>query len=686
MKRTALSAAASIALLASLAVAQKPEFTFKAATRLVVEAVTVIGRDGKPIAGLTAKDFAITEEGVPQHLAFCNYQNIGGGSARPAPPAPASQVPPPTAVRIAPEVPGGPRYSNRALVALYFDLTSLPTASRQRALHASGRFLASQMRPGVLAAILSYDGAGVQVLSGFTSDPDALSQALRKLQPSRLLPGDATFTGGSAFGQDGAGFNLFRTNRQLDALRTAIDKLARIRERKSLVYFADGLNLTVDNEAQLQATVNAAINANVQIFPIDARGLSAAAPAGSAAEAAPGGSSIYTGVSQTELALQVPRSQDSLYALGSDTGGTATFDTNELARGIIRARDAIGSYYELGYYTSHTAKDGSYRPIRITVLRHPGARLRYRKGYYAEKTFAKFTTGDKERQLEDALLLPNPITDLDLELRAHYFQIDPAEYFIPVAVKIPGNELALAKHDATRSATIDFIGEVKDSYGTTMTNLRDAAKVKLSAGAAAQLAHSALEYTTGFTLLPGNYSVKLLARDDVDGRIGTYIKHFTVPNLARVSDRIPLSSLVVSDQSEPIAEGAGGRRTNIAQRTELAASPLVHGGVQLMPAVRRSFPRSARLTFLMQAYEHPPAKATEIEAYVGFYRNGRLVYETPLRAVPGTAAGEAGAISIRLQVALRHLPPAPYTAQVTVLDPARQLANFRRSAIVVTMN
>lgn len=70
MKRTALSAAASIALLASLAVAQKPEFTFKAATRLVVEAVTVIGRDGKPIAGLTAKDFAITEEGVPQHLAF----------------------------------------------------------------------------------------------------------------------------------------------------------------------------------------------------------------------------------------------------------------------------------------------------------------------------------------------------------------------------------------------------------------------------------------------------------------------------------------------------------------------------------------------------------------------------------------------------------------------------------------
>lgn len=666
--------------------AQKPQFTFRAATRLVVEAVTVTGRDGKPIAGLTARDFAITEEGAPQHVAFCNYQHIGGRSARPPQPAPANGVPPPTAVRIAPEVPGGPRYSNRALVALYFDLTSLPTASRRRALHAASRFLAGQMRPDDLVAILSYDGAGVEVLSGFTSDRDALNRALQKLRPSRLRPGGAPsgFTGSSAFGQDEAGFNLFRTNRQLDALRTAIDKLAKIRERKSLVYFAGGLNLTVDNEAQLQATVNAAINANVQIFPTDARGLSAAPPAGSAVQAAPGGSSIYTGAAQTALALRVLRSQDSLYALGSDTGGAATFDTNELARGIIRARDAIGSYYELGYYTSHTAKDGSYRRVRITVLHRPGARLSYRKAYYAEKTFAKFTKADKERQLEDALLLPNPITDLDLELRAHYFQIDPAEYFIPVAVKIPGSELALAKHGESREATIDFIGEVKDSYGTTMTNMRDAANVKLSAGAAAQLTHSTIEYTTAFTLLPGNYSVKLLARDDVDGRIGTYIKRFSVPNLAGLRGRIPLSSLVIGDQSEPVSQGPGGRRTNIAEQKELAASPLVHDGVQLMPGVERKFPRSAQLTFLVQAYEHPPAKPTAVEAYAGFYQNGKLAYETPLRIITTAPHGEAGAISVRLGVALSHLKPGPYTAQVMVLDPARQLANFRRAAIVVT--
>ncbi len=69
---------------------------------------------------------------------------------------------------------------------------------------------------------------------------------------------------------------------------------------------------------------------------------------------------------------------------------------------------------------------------------------------------------------------------------------------------------------------IDFIGEIKDDYGTTITNVRDKVDMKLSEATAIELAKRPIEYDTGFTLLPGKYTIKFLARDAETGRIGTY--------------------------------------------------------------------------------------------------------------------------------------------------------------------
>ena len=53
--------------------------------------------------------------------------------------------------------------------------------------------------------------------------------------------------------------------------------LGQLSEKKSLIYFAGGLRLNgVDNQAQLHATIDAAIRAGVSFWPIDARGLVAA--------------------------------------------------------------------------------------------------------------------------------------------------------------------------------------------------------------------------------------------------------------------------------------------------------------------------------------------------------------------------------------------------------------------------
>ena len=119
---------------------------------------------------------------------------------------------------------------------------------------------------------------------------------------------------------------------------------------------------------------------------------------------------------------------------------------------------------------------------------------------------------------------------------------------MPVVVKIPGSELALARKGGAEHTLIDFIGEVKDEYGTTVANVRDKVDIKLSGATAAQLAKQPIQYDTGFTLLPGTYRMKFLARDDETGRIGTYLNKFVVPNLNKEEKRIPISSVVLSGQ------------------------------------------------------------------------------------------------------------------------------------------
>ena len=87
-----------------------------------------------------------------------------------------------------------------------------------------------------------------------------------------------------------------------------------------------------------------------------------------------------------------------------------------------------------------------------------------------------------------------------------------------------------------------------------MTNVRDKVDIKLSDATALELAKRPIEYDFGFTLLPGRYTIKFLARDAETGRIGTYQTAFLIPNLNKEEKRVAISSVVLSSQRVALRE------------------------------------------------------------------------------------------------------------------------------------
>ena len=469
--------------------------------------------------------------------------------------------------------------------------------------------------------------------------------------------------------------------------------LGQLNEKKSLIYFAGGLRLNgIDNQAQLHATVDAAIKAGVSFWPIDARGLVASAPLGDATQGSPGNAGMYTGASALANFSDFQHSQDTLYALAADTGGKAFLDNNDLDQGIVRAQDAVSDYYLLGYYATNTAKNGRFRRVKVSLTQSLDARLTYREGYYADKEFNRFTSVDKERQLEDALMLEDPITELSIAMEIDHFQLNRAEYFVPIIVKIPGRELALAKRGGAEHTLIDFVGEIKDLVGgTTVTNVRDNVNIKLSDATAVELAHRPIEYDTGFTLLPGKYSIKFLARDDETGRIGTYETNFVIPNLNKEEKRIPISSVVLSSQRVELSQALFDAAKAKDRQKEDSVNPLVQDGKKLIPSVTRVFSTNREIYVYFQAYKQAaysstlaaPSSNAPLFAFVTLYQEGKQLYQTTPTAIAPNSASRLGTMPLSFSLGVSGLPAGRYDCQVTILDPQSQKANFWRAPIVL---
>lgn len=685
MTKTILIVAVALA-----AFAQQPDVVFKSSSNLVILDVTVRDRSGQEISTLKKDDFTVLEDGKPQTISVFEFQRLSPDPVSPPPPV-ASTATPARQQIITTAAPGKILYQDRRLMILFFDFSSMAPAEQIRAQDSAEKFLNKQMTASDLVSIMTFSTV-LKVAQDFTADRDKLTGIIKGFHIGE--GSDLAIEGGNgddnsgedtgaAFSADETEFNIFNTDRKLSALESAAKMLASLPEKKALVYFSSGVGKTgVENQSQLRSTINAAVRANVAFYPIDARGLVAVSPAGDASKAAPKGTSIFTGAAQRQQRERFNDQQETLVSLAAGTGGKPFLDNNDLSLGIVQAQNDVRSYYILGYYSGNTSADGRFRRVQVKLAGQLQAKLDYRSGYFGPKQFGKFTAADKESQLEEALMLGDPVTDLPLALEIDYFRLTRDRYFIPVAVKIPGSHISLARKGLNEITELDFIGQVRDAKGKLAASVRDGIKVKLNESNAAQLGRKNLQYDTGFTLPSGDYRLKFLTRENRTGKMGTFETAFQVPDLAAKSNTLHISSVVWSGQREPLSAAIGSAES---QKKSIASNPLIEEGQKLIPSITRVFRKDQTLYVYLEVYD-PSAgadKKPSVAATLSFFRGRAKAFESAPVRLTQMAAARTGTLPIQFQAPLAKLGPGQYTCQVSVVDELGRKFAFPRTPLVL---
>jgi VWFA-related protein len=679
---------------------------FSTTVKLVVVDCIVTDRNGRPIETLTKDDFQIFEDGKPQQIRTAELQRLNtkplpptsfASRTTPLPPRPKSQ-PVDTASALT-------KYQDRRLIVIFLDFSSMDTPEQIRATQAAEKFISTQLTASDMVSIMMYSSS-LRTLVDFTDDRDQLLTTLHNVHigEGAELTGQAD-EGADAEDQSGqfvadeTEFNIFNTDLKLMALEDAARKLAPYPERKALVYFSSGVQKTgVDNQSQLRATVNTAVQSNVAFYPIDARGLTASAPGGDATQAAAVGSNLYSGAGQRTLRENFYNQQETLDTLAADTGGKALLDSNDLTLGLRQVQQDVNSYYVLAYYSANTAEDGRYRRIQVKLAPRAAmlkAKLSYREGYYASTTFAKMHEADKEAQLARALASDNPVTDLPLAVEVDYFRVAKGKYFVPLSVKIPGSALAFKNKGSKAATELDFIGQVEDAKNKAVAAVRDTIPIKIDQTVASEVTRKQIQYDTGFTLAPGKYKLRFVARENGEGKTGTFETGFTVPDLGSGA-ALRLSSVVLSNQREPVKQQIAGANN---KKKLLDQNPLIDPatGQKTVPNVTRVFRPGQNLSVYFEVYDpaSPAGAANDtsstnaanrfasIAATVGLYQGSKKVFESrPVRVYRLSARGE-GVLPVRIETPLTGIAPGQYTCQVNVIDEFRKKFAFPRTSLAV---
>jgi VWFA-related protein len=668
-------------------------FILRSVTNEVLVDVRVYDKSGQPVTDLKPSDFRVTEDGVPQKIADFSLENVEK-LAQAADGNEQAQII--DLAKLPPEANAEQVLQDHRLLVFFFDLSSMQPDELMRALKASNDFVSIRMTPADLIAVVTYS-ASLRVVQDFTNNRDSLKKVLHTIlvgdQSSTLATTGAIGEAGGvdangmeivtqdvsdAFTPDETEFNIFNTDEKLAAIESLATMLRSVPGRKSVIHFSSGITKTgQENEATLRAATDAANQADVSLYTMDARGLAALPPGGDASSSSPSGTGIYTGSAIASQVSSLQGSRETLATLATDTGGRTFYDLNDFSPAFQEVQKENSSYYLIGYSPTNAHNDGHFRHIRVEVLR-PGLKVQARPGYFAPKNFHQFTAGERENQLQQVMDVDEPFVDLPFVVETAYFRRLDKKFTVILAAKIPGSQVEFLKKSGKHETEFDFAWKITDAQNHVAGGLRDTLPVHVTNDTLQEVIGSNLFYEGEVTLPPGKYALKAVVRENESGKIGTFEAPLVIPDVADTG--LGLSSVVLSNEvksSEDLDRARVSRDKN---------SPLQVGDRSILPSVTRVFRTNQMLTVYLESYAGKnvtsTGPATPPSVALVFFRRGRKFAEAGPYSGKLEKSAEQKA-SYFVQIPLEKFPRGSYTLQINVLDPAVERVAFARLPMAI---
>jgi VWFA-related protein len=343
VRAVALALMAAAGLSAQAPAPQQPPPIFRTGAELVRVDVTVIDGRGRPVTDLTAADFVVEEDGIPQTIQSFKLLELDGH------PLPGDDV----SLTIGSMAHGNTEVARedvRVFVVFWDEYHLLPFPDARRMREALVTFFRTMLGPSDLVAVM--DPWTPMSHLRFTRDVGALDVEISRLQGRQgvLIPP-----------RNGAEENhlqfptkvpMFRAQVAASALQSAMMHLGALRDsRKSIIYVAREF---AGGTQDMQDLIRTAREANVVLYSVSPEGLRVQ------------GSNFRTGF---------------LAAIAHNSGGES-FVTNDPRAAFKRVVTQASAYYLLGYSPSSPRHDGKFHRIHVRVKRS-GVEVKARSGYWA---------------------------------------------------------------------------------------------------------------------------------------------------------------------------------------------------------------------------------------------------------------------------------------------------------------
>jgi VWFA-related protein len=667
-------------------------------TDLVQTAITVVDKNGHFVNGLDRGQFQLLVDSKPRPISF--FERVTAGSAR------EEQLATRSDPNVAPaKTPiSNPIVRGRTIVFFIDDLHLEPD-SMHRTRDMLRHFLDNEMTAKDSVAITSASGQ-IGFLQQFTNNRDVLNAAIERLSP---LPYDVHGYGtGSTvmteylaldidtrksddkvlkfyidecmkqtqtFKADAHALAALRMTCEVEVKESAravlmqagsitrnmyasLDSLlrssARMPGRKLAFFVSDGFLMDAGPHApgirdKLDRIIDSAQRAGVVIYTIHAKGLVTTFPdASNKTPIDPNG--------RLDMAMvgEVAATQDALNGLAEDTGGRALRNQNYFDRWVDKVLDETSNYYLLAWRPDTDLEKGpKFRNVKVTIAGHPELTVRAPRGYVegpTETTAASSGGGSKtvktpEAELRDALGDYLPKSSLPTMLSLTYLNTPNNETVLTSSMQIASRGLNYGD-DGKQPATVKVAGVILTDKGKIASSFKNQLNVNPLNGG--QTENSGVIYNQHTPMAPGIYQVRVAARDERSGRVGSAMQWVVIPDLG--THQLTLSSLLLGGQ---VLENAKSK----------------DGSAQVQLSVDHRFPRSGHLGYWVFVYnaKRDATGAANLSAQTQVLRDGQVLLISPQRKL-GSGEADPERIPFGEDLALKTLLPGRYDLRVTITD------------------